>query len=74
MNMTKREVIETLCKLTSRVNETVYKWQTTTGCFCTDDIRHNNHFQFDSTVLDFIIFAVNEKIENLNKDLTNRKL
>ena len=65
--MTKQEVIEELCNLSSKVARFM-KNRVPADCFCGKNFLVNNSFQFDVRVIEFIQNAVNEKIERELKD------
>jgi len=62
--MNRTEVITSLCEVASKVGSKVFQDNYAHDCFCSDP-RANNYkdFRFETPVMDFIIEAVNEKIE-----------
>ena len=62
MNMTKQEVIETLCKLVAKIDTEVFQFHISSDCFCSEKPIFAN-YQFDSKMMDFIDEAICEKIK-----------
>lgn len=63
MTLTKQEVIERFCKISSEVNEAVYGWNVCSDCFCGD--FESEDYRFDEEVLRTIECAVEEAIDKI---------
>lgn len=63
--MNKKEVIEKFCELATKVGAEVFNHHFAHDCFCgaVPMVTSLHTFQFETPVLDFIVEAVNEKIE-----------
>lgn len=63
--LTKQEVIESFCNLATDVNSTVFDYKLASDCFC--GAPCSGDYRFDSEILDFIVDAVQNKIEGEQK-------
>lgn len=62
MLLSVQQVEQQLCKLATKVNEEVFKWEVATDCFCGDKCGCSSDYRFDSEVMDFIKEAIEAKI------------
>lgn len=56
----KAEVLSRLCKLSTKVTETQFKYTLPSDCFCGEKCSH--HFQYDEEVILFIEQCVLNKL------------
>lgn len=64
--LTKQQVIERLCKLSTKVGEEVFCNQKAHDCFCGENKTSevfSGGFQFEEEVIEFIEEAVREKMD-----------
>jgi 7-cyano-7-deazaguanine synthase in queuosine biosynthesis len=61
--MTKGQVIERLCALSTKVGSEVFKDQNAHDCFCGSVTGDPSGFRFEDCVMEFIEEAVNKAID-----------
>lgn len=64
--MTKHEITEAYCKLSSRVMDEVFHYNHFADCFCGKVDLTDSSYQFSEEIYKFIEDAVNEKIASMS--------
>lgn len=59
--MKRNEIIKAYCELSTKIMKEKFNYKIPADCFCENYDQDN--FQFDQSIVDFVIAAVDEKIK-----------
>ena len=71
--MNRNEVLERMCKLSTKVMIDMFDASVPADCICIDNARQKQYFQFSEKVMSFIEDAVNSKLEAAEGAVNNEE-